>query len=209
MSELVDVAALYVETGGCYFGLPGVDPWDAERDATKYAGPHPVVAHPPCARWCRLAGLVEARWGYRRGEDGGMFASALAAVRRWGGVLEHPAYSDAWPAHGLNAPPTGGHCWVAADPVGGWTTYVEQGRYGHVAKKATWLYACGVDLPRLRWGSELDAESRAGVSWCGNQTSAFGTRPRVGNRAAATPLEFREVLLRIARSAGRREGAGL
>jgi hypothetical protein len=30
------VAALYVETGGCYFGLPGVDPWDerAMRAAT-------------------------------------------------------------------------------------------------------------------------------------------------------------------------------
>src|ERR1041385_5802091 len=29
----VTVAALYVETDGCYFGLPDVDPWDIERDA--------------------------------------------------------------------------------------------------------------------------------------------------------------------------------
>lgn len=27
------VAALYVETGGCYFGIPNVDPWDEPRDA--------------------------------------------------------------------------------------------------------------------------------------------------------------------------------
>jgi hypothetical protein len=25
------IAALYVETGGCYVGLPGVDPWDEAR----------------------------------------------------------------------------------------------------------------------------------------------------------------------------------
>jgi len=72
------IAALYVETGGHYFDLEGVDPWDAARDARLYAGPHPVVAYPPCSRWCRLAGLVEARWGHKRGEDGGCFAAALA-----------------------------------------------------------------------------------------------------------------------------------
>lgn len=48
------IAALYVETDGAYFGLPGVDPWDEARDARKYAGPHPVVAHPPCQRWGKL-----------------------------------------------------------------------------------------------------------------------------------------------------------
>ena len=96
------IAALFVQRNGCYKGLADVDPWDETRDATKYAGPWPVVAHPPCQVWCRLAGLVEARWGKKRGEDGGLFASALASVRKWGGVLEHPAYSDAWAAYGLD-----------------------------------------------------------------------------------------------------------
>ena len=41
------IAALYVETDGCYYGLPGVDPWDEARDARTYAGPHPVVAQLP------------------------------------------------------------------------------------------------------------------------------------------------------------------
>ena len=45
------VAALFVERDGAYYGLPNVDPWDAERDARTYAGPFPVVAHPPCERW--------------------------------------------------------------------------------------------------------------------------------------------------------------
>lgn len=100
------IAALFVRRGGVYWDLEGVDPWDEARDARKYNGPHPVVAHPPCSRWCRLAGLVEKRWGHKRGEDGGMFASALAAVRTWGGVLEHPAWSDAFVAHGIGDPPS-------------------------------------------------------------------------------------------------------
>ena len=191
------VAALYVKRNGPYYGLPGVDPWDDARDARTYVGPYPVVAHPPCTRWCRLAGLVEARWGYKKGEDDGCFAAALEAVRRWGGVLEHPAFSDAWAAHGLFAPPTGEHGWVNADWQGGWTCYVEQGRYGHRAKKATWLYAVGVPLPQLRWGCIPDGELGL-VSWCRNHTD--DDRPRVGKvEASRTPEEFRDVLLEIAR----------
>lgn len=194
------IAALFVEKGGVYFGLPDVDPWDAERDARNYAGPWPVVAHPPCSRWCRLAGLVEARWGHKRGDDGGCFAAALRAVRSFGGVLEHPAYSDAWRAYDLPVPRrTGGWC---RGICGGWAAHVEQGRYGHEAKKATWLYAFGVgSLPSLKWGADADAKSRALVSWCGNHTKAFDCSPRVGKvRASRTPLPFRDVLLDIARS---------
>lgn len=180
--------------------MPGVDPWDEARDARLYAGPYPVVAHPPCSRWCRLAGLVEARWGHKRGEDEGCFASALDSVRRWGGVLEHPAYSDAWAAFDLNRPPTGGG-WVNADLLGGWTCYVEQARYGHPAKKATWLYAFGVELPAMLWGHVADRDVKALVSWCGNHTRADEKRPRLGQRAAAaSPPLFRDALLSIAQS---------
>lgn len=89
---MVTVAALFV------------DPWDEARDARLYAGPHPVVAHPPCARWSMLAAVNEARYGLKRGEDGGCFAAALAQVRRWGGVLEHPAETLAWKRFGLPRP---------------------------------------------------------------------------------------------------------
>lgn len=193
------IAALYVQPGGVYYGLPHVEPWGLpERDARDYAGPWPVVAHPPCSRWCRLAGLVDARWGHKRGDDGGCFAAALAAVRRWGGVLEHPAYTDAWAAHDLTAPPRSGG-WTVADWEGGWACHVEQGQYGHKAKKATWLYAVGCDLPSLRWGSILDSIPHAYVSWCRNRTS--DTRIRVGKRAAsATPTAFRDVLIAMAES---------
>ncbi len=205
---MIRVAALFVERGGAYWDLPDVDPWDEERDARLYAGPYPVVAHPPCSRWCRLAGLVEARWGHKRGDDDGCFASALASVRRWGGVLEHPAYSDAWDAFALPMPPTRHGGWIRG-LCGGWACHVEQGRYGHPAKKATWLYAFGLPvLPSLRWGSDLDSESSALVSWCGNHTKAGESRPRVGKHSAArTPAEFREALLSMARSVAQERAA--
>lgn len=215
MLDAPTIAALYVEHGGVYYDLPGVEPWGLpERDAREYAGPWPVVAHPPCSRWCRLAGLVEARWGYKRGEDDGCFAAALAAVRRWGGVLEHPAYSDAWAAFDLPLPSrTGG--WQRSLLCGGWSCHVEQGRYGHIAKKATWLYAHGVELSDMRWGYSPDwmpssvawrgqgrERKPALVSWCGNYTSAFDDRPRVGKaEASRSPAAFRDELIAMARSA--------
>lgn len=196
------VSALFVETNGVYFGRDDVDPWDEPRDARKYNGPHPVVAHPPCSRWCRLAGLVEARWGHKRGDDGGCFAAALNAVRTFGGVLEHPAYSDAFAAFGIAPPLPGG--WQRTI-CGGWVCHVEQGRYGHPAKKATWLYAHGAAyLPSMDWRTLAVGESSALVSWCGNHTDKFDKRPRVGKRVASrTPQAFRELLIAIAASAAK------
>lgn len=193
------IAALYVERNGSYAGMDGVECWDEKRDARLYGGPHPVVAHPPCARWCRLAGFVEARWGHKRGDDGGMFFSALEMVRCWGGVLEHPAYSAAWKAHGLERPSRHGG-WTKADNRGGRTCQIDQGRYGHPAKKSTWLYAHSTGpLPELCWGWEPDTSSDSPLSWCGNEVKNGRKRPRVSKRMAlATPPAFRDVLLEIA-----------
>lgn len=199
------IAALYVERGGCYFGLPDVDPWDEARDARRYDGPWPVVAHPPCARWSKLAGFVNHVYPgrFKPGDDDGKFASALAAVRKWGGVLEHPEGSAAWRAHDLMEPPRWGG-WIFADWQGGWTCCVEQGAYGHRARKATWLYANGVDLPSLRWGPARGDQWQqvTGVSHNGRRASRTGIVQRMSKRqSAATPIEFRDVLLDIARSA--------
>jgi hypothetical protein len=139
------------------------------------------------------------------GDDGGCFAAALAAVRRWGGVIEHPEGSHAWRHFGLNVPPRNGG-WVVADFEGGWTCCVEQGAYGHRARKATWLYAFGVDLPSLKWGRapgdfvRLDdgfysAEER-------RRAVKTGACQRLSKKQrAATPIEFRDLLLSIARTA--------
>jgi len=53
-----------------------------------------------------------ARYGIQIGDDGGCFAAALAAVERWGGVLEHPRNSVAWQAFGLQWPVAGACTWA-------------------------------------------------------------------------------------------------
>ena len=208
---MTTIAALFVETDGCYFGQPGVDPWDAARDARLYAGPHPVIAHPPCQRWGKLwAGqpLWIKRTGERKrkGDDGGCFAAALAAVRKWGGVLEHPWGSHAWAHFGLNTPPRAGG-WISADFEGGWTCCVEQGRYGHYARKPTLLLAYHLDPPELEWGkseARLDpvVVERMGLKRAkrlgevGARGGGKDSAPRIG-----TPEPFRDLLLRMARLA--------
>lgn len=154
------VAALYVEKGGVY-DRPGIDLWDETRDARRYNGPLPVVAHPPCARWCLLAGFVQSVYGYRIGDDGGCFEAALDAVRRWGGVLEHPAYTKAWSHFALPQPVHGVWRQTLFDP--GWVTEVWQVAYGHRARKKTWLYYVGNTAPQpLRWQR---LKGSAWVSW--------------------------------------------
>ena len=192
------IAVLCVQANSVYRQFDNLELWGEKQDAFSFPGGKPVIAHPPCSRWCRLAGLVEARWGHKRGDDGGLFEFCLRAVRENGGVLEHPAFSDAFAFHGLPKPSYEG--W-ARTVCGGYVAYLEQGRYGHPAKKATWLYAHGTDLPELRWGRQIEQKQTHLVSWCGNRTWEGHDRPRLTKKqASATPVEFAKELIKIASS---------
>lgn len=200
------IAALYVAKGGPYFGLPDVDPWDEARDARRYAGPWPVVAHPPCERWGRYAtGGPNPRARRREvGDDAGCFAAALNAVEAYGGVLEHPAATKAFAHFGLDRPPLAGG-WARSRA--GWVCHVEQGQYGHPARKATWLYAVGPKPPELLWGPcgprmRLDPGYHSAEE--ARAARASGAKPPPRLTAAErihTPLAFRDALIEIARSA--------
>ncbi len=188
------VAALYVETGGTYYGLDGVDPWDEQRDARLYDGPWPVVAHPPCNHWCQLASVNASRYlTFNIGDDGGTFKAALQAVRTFGGVLEHPAYSLAWAQYALPVPGHGGWTQSIDDP--GWTTAVSQVAYGHDARKRTWLYAVGCELPKLNWSEPLARGQVGSGPHPGNKALRLQ-----GGKSSTTTAEFRDVLLDMARS---------
>lgn len=208
------IAALFVQANGCYAGLPDVDLWPEDRDARRYDGPWPVVAHPPCKRWGRYAtGGPAAKVRHEIGDDQGCFAAALVAVRRFGGVIEHPEGSHAWKYFGLKRPPRAGG-WITADACGGATCCVEQGHYGHPARKATWLYGCmavGCDLPSLRWGSSGQRLPAYAVERYGYEKARrIGVMAAIGGkdktaRREATPPEFRDLLLSMVRplAAGR------
>jgi hypothetical protein len=187
------VAALYVQSDGAYFDLPAVEPWDEKRDARLYAGPWPVVAHPPCARWCQLAAVNEARYGTPVGHDGGCFAAALEAVETFGGVLEHPAYTLAWHAFDLQRPRRGS--WQAAGC--GWVTEVSQSAYGCPARKRTWLYYVGPEPPETDWS---DPAGEAVIGGGVNSGECVGRRKIEKREASATPEAFRSLLLSLARS---------
>jgi hypothetical protein len=188
-----EVAALFVQARSVYKRDPRIDAWDEKRDARLYDGDLPVIAHPPCASWCQLAGLRQARYGYLKGEDGGCFASALASVRRVGGVLEHPAWTAAWAAHDLNPPPAFG--W-ARSLSGEWVCEVAQSAYGHRAQKLTWLLYVGAEPPApLNWARPKGA----GVVSGARNNSGRPLSERVWSaEASRTPLAFKEALFSLA-----------
>ncbi len=187
-----DVVALYVDPRGPYPGLVE-DFYDEARDARTYAGMLPVVAHPPCRLWVNFAALNFKRYGgehNRPGNDGGCFASALAAVRRFGGVLEHPAFSNAWKAHGLTAPSGIGWTGVGRE----WVCEVWQSAYGHAARKRTWLLFCGPTRP-----ADADWTRREGTHQCGWFDR---NKPTLGKREASrTPPAFAAWLVELAGTA--------
>lgn len=180
----ITVTALYVETGGVYFGLPDVDPWDEARDARRYEGPWPVVAHPPCASWSAWAGMREAVYGKPRGEDGGCFAHAVQAVRKFGGIIEQPAHSKAWERFNLPEPIAGPHWCASLD--GGWACEVDQAEWGLRCHKWTWLYCYGTEPPPL-------------VGTHDSSGALPGPDAVWSNVRSRTPLTFRDALLAIAR----------
>lgn len=133
--------------------------------AALYAGPHPIVAHPPCGPWGRLRHLSKH-------DDPELALRAVDQVRVYGGVLEHPRFSRLFPYLSLPAPG------AAPDAFGGRTIEVSQCDWGHPARKRTWLYSVGVTLPLP---SDYPS-SREPTHWIS------GGRGRVGKKANTTPV---------------------
>lgn len=143
------VAVLFAREDSNYKQIPCCDVWDIERDARKYTGSFPVVAHPPCRAWGRLRHFAKPRHDEKE-----LALFAIEQVRKYGGVLEHPESSQLWPVAQLPWP---GHY----DQFGGWTLPVHQFWFGHRAQKKTWLYIVGCsqkDIPVI--------PLRLGVSEC-------------------------------------------
>ena len=189
-----DVAALFTRANSVYKTMPGVEAYDAQRDARTYVGPWPVVAHPPRARWSMTNGVVLSRYPHKAdefawGNDGGLFEFAVATVRRFGGVLEHPAQSRAFGHFGMPRIGRG------RDRFGGWSCEVRQVDWGHRAEKRTWLYIVGVgpdELPQLPAGGAKPS----------GRCELMGKAER-----EHTPLAFAAWLVEVARRVGdKREG---
>lgn len=178
------IAVLFARADSIYKTLPECNVYDAQRDAKTFTGGMPIVAHPPCRAWGRLRHFANPREGEKD-----LALWAIDQVRKWGGVLEHPASSTLWPAAGLPQP-------GQRDDAGNWTLGVWQHWFGHRAAKATLLYVCGIDpadMPPMTL--RLDepthvVQSRKRVDYRPHITKA---------EREATPLAFAESLVEIAR----------
>ena len=126
------IAVLFARADSIYKSFPFCDVWDINRDALQWPGGTPCIAHPPCRLWGCLRQFSTAP-----PEEKALGVWAIAQVRQWGGVVEHPAMSGLWKA--THCPqPSGG-----IDQWGGWMLGIYQQWFGHRACKPTWLYIVG------------------------------------------------------------------
>jgi hypothetical protein len=173
------IAVLCAAHRSVYCGMSGVEVYDRNRDARTFGGGMPVIAHPPCRSWsakCRHQAKPEP------GEQGlGLWCAEQ--VKRWGGVLEQPAYSLLWEAAELPRPGITSRGYS-------WSLEIWQAWFGYPMKKATWLYFSNIfagDLPPIPYrlhprGGDRLAEQRMSKQ-----------------QRSATSLEFAEWLVRVAR----------
>lgn len=143
------VLALFVSERGPYANDPRFDAWGKTRDALKCRVKKPACCHPECKRYGRMAKGSPSYQRFQVGDDGGQFVFCRDHVREHGGIIEHPAGSKAFEMHGLPTPPRRG--WSPPDEWGGRSCRIDQGAYGHPAKKATWLYGVLPFYPELDW----------------------------------------------------------
>ena len=189
------VAALFVRANSIYKTMPAVDAWDAERDARAWPGGVPVVAHPPCRSWGTLRHMAKPR-----PDEKELAVWAVAQVRKFGGVLEHPKRSTLWP-----------HCGLPAigerDRFGGWTLPIFQSSFGHRAEKATLLYIVGcppAQIPAmpivLGEASHVIAPSGRNRAGERRRKGDPGWRPECGKAEREhTPAELAHWLVSLAR----------
>lgn len=193
MNYLRPIAALFVRADSVYKTLPGVDCWDAERNALLWPGGSPVVAHPPCRTWGKLR-----RFAARApATEHAMGLWAVQQVRTWGGVLEHPEGSRLFPESGCN--PAGG----LPDQWGGRTIVVDQWLWGHRARKRTLIYYVGTSnlpvIPRRPGRPTHVVSSGYGVRSKPGQSHRSALPEVTKREREATPPAFAEWLVELAR----------
>lgn len=93
------------------------------------------------------------------------------------------------------------------DEYGGRSCYIDQGVYGHRAKKATWLYAVLGSYPEMNWtrasglerlepgfpSKEAAKAARSNPSW--KAAPMLSKKERIH-----TPLQFRDALIELVRN---------
>ena len=185
------VAVLFAREDSHYKTLEGVEVYDAARDARNYDGPWPVVAHPPCRAWATLR-----HHALPRPDERNLARLAVALVREFGGVLEHPHRTTLWEAQRL---PTVGQ----RDGFGGFTLVIDQNWWGHRAQKRTRLYVVGCEPANVPPLPLVLGEATHTVGlWSGRNKA--NCRPSIAKHEyESTPTDLASWLVDLARRCAR------
>lgn len=180
------IAVLFARSDSIYKSIPGCDVYDIDRDARTWTGGCPVVAHPPCRAWATLRNHAKPRIGEKQ-----LAIDAVALIRKWGGVLEHPHRSTLWPVASLPVP-------GAVDEFGGWTLTIDQQWFGHRAQKRTRLYIVGCAPSNIPVMPIVLGEASHTVGlWSGRDKAKC--RPSIAKREyETTPFELAKWLVELA-----------
>lgn len=183
---------LFARRDSIYKKIHGTDVYDIDRDARTWPGGAPGVYHPPCRAWGRLR-----QFSKPRPDERALATWSVDQIRKYGGVLEHPAASSLWREYGLPRPGEGRDAW------GGWSLDVNQNWWGHKATKRTWLYVCGCepkDMPQLPYvlgeGTHIVASSRR-YDKEGRRVKHWKKELSKAAREA-TPIDFAHWLIELA-----------
>jgi len=176
------VSILFTQAKSIYNTL-NVDCWDIERDARKWPGGNPVVAHPPCRAWGRLSQFAKPRPDEKQ-----LALYAVDMVRKHGGVLEHPYGSTLWNEVPLPMP-------GKKDTWGGYSILVNQNWWGHKAQKKTLLYIVGCTPDKL---PPIPISFDAIEYVVRPARNGTGAKIITKKEREATPIRFAEWLIRVA-----------
>lgn len=185
------VAALFVMNDSIYKTLPGVECYDKDRNALKFDGGCPVIVHPPCRLWGKLKYFSTASL-----DEKGLAIWAIDQVRKCGGVLEHPAFSDLWLGSRLPIPNG------LPDEHGGYTIEVDQFHFGHKARKRTWLYIMGIPKKNLPAIPHRKGQPTHVIASSTQRAGRLGLKHVNKHDRSATPIAFAKWLVKVARLCG-------
>lgn len=125
------MATVLFATKNSIYKKLGCDVYDIDRDARTYPGGAAAIYHPPCRIWSKLKAFAKPRAGEKD-----LAIWSVNRIRLYGGVLEHPRHSSLWKYMNLPLPGT-------IDEYGGFTLFIQQSWFGHLAPKDTFLYIVG------------------------------------------------------------------
>jgi hypothetical protein len=171
------ISVLFARRDSIYKTMSECDVWDEDRDARRYVGSNPVIAHPPCRFWGNLRFLRKVKENMTHAERA-LAVWSIGVVNRNGGVVEHPITSNLFKR--------------ITDYSPGYVLPVDQYWWGHPCRKRTGLYIVGCerkDIPPIPY--ELDGPRRIKMN------DTFSWDPV----REATPPEFAGWLVDLAKRA--------